>query len=92
MENINMRKQITVEQCKEAIQTLEIQLARRLNERGFGTLSSRHEIQGVLTEEYHEAVDGLRTNDVEEYRKELLDIAVACVFGVACIDAKTIDW
>jgi len=86
------RIKLSVEQCNVAMRLCAAELDYRLNEKGSGTFSSRHEIQGCVTEEYHEAVVALKTNDVEHYKKELLDIAVSCIFGVACIESKTIEW
>jgi len=90
--NSSSRIKVSMAQCNESILQCQKMLEYRLNEKGSGTLSSRHEIQGVLTEEYHEAIDALHHNDVEEFKKELLDIAVSCIFGIACIDAGTIEW
>lgn len=64
----------------------------RLKEKGKGTFASRHEIQGSITEEYHELVDALRGNNSEEYKQELIDIAVGAIFGIACIDNDSLDW
>ena len=64
----------------------------RLIEKGDGTAASYHEVLGFITEEYMELIDAVRKNNVREIKSELIDIAVACVFGVACIDAGTMDW
>lgn len=74
---------------------LKSELGRRLREKGRGTFSSKHELLGIITEEYLEvqcAVQSKGDVDHIKLRAELLDVAVACVFGVACIDAKTMDW
>jgi hypothetical protein len=92
IENKVNRVKVPPEKIAEAVDVFMTKLAFRLNEKGDGTFASRHEIQGSVTEEYHELVDALRENSVEEFEKELLDVAVACVFGVACIRNKTIDW
>jgi len=91
-ENKSNRKKLTEAEINSAIYLLQKELAYRLNEKGAGTFSSRHEIQGCVTEEYTELLEALIGNNVEEYKKELLDVAVSCLFGIACIDAKTIDW
>jgi hypothetical protein len=74
---------------------LQKELARRINEKGAGTFASRHEILGTVTEEYHELEDAVMIKSIsglEDIKDELLDIAVACVFGVTCIDANTLEW
>ena len=67
-------------------------LNHRLLEKGQHTFSSRHEILGILDEEYHELNDAVRSGTKDELREELLDIAVAATFAVACLDADTLDW
>lgn len=88
------RTQITAQQLDNAMETLRNKLVSRLEEKGYGTLASRHESLGVIEEEYIELIDAV-TEDGPlggEVRHELIDLAVACVFSVACIDAGTMDW
>lgn len=89
---IEHRKQITDSSINKGLITLTGALNHRLEEKGYGTFASRHEVQGIITEEYHELIEALKSNNTEEFRAELLDLAVACVFGVICIDSKTMDW
>ena len=91
-ENTNKRTKINPKFNTKAINECKRELRFRLIEKGAGTFSSRHEIQGVLTEEYHEAIDALRGNNIDEFKQELIDIAVSCIFGIACIEAKTLEW
>lgn len=67
-------------------------LIARLKEKGYGRFSSRHEVQGIIDEEWFELLDALKTNDMEKYKKELIDLAVACHFGLACIEAGLLEW
>ena len=46
---------------------------------------------GVLIEEVQELTEAVRGDATNETRRELLDVAVAAVFAVACIDAGAID-
>jgi len=43
---------------------------------------------GIITEEYYEFVEAVYSNDFNEIREEMIDIAVGCLFGVASMDAK----
>lgn len=80
-------------------------VARRLKKVGKGTHASTHETMGVITEEYDELLDALRLckgNEgdgstkgdagVQAFKKELIDIATACIIGVASIEGDTVDW
>lgn len=46
----------------------------------------RHKTLGVITEEYHELISACR-EDTDDYwvESELIDIAVACVYGIASL-------
>lgn len=58
-------------------------LAERLVQHGPGSFIGAHEVLGILTEEWKELIDAVQANDCTQVEKELIDIAVACVFGVA---------
>ena len=56
-------------------------------------MASNHEIYGIIrqeTTEYEEAIHK-RAPDGEKI-EELLDIAVACLFGIASITSGGTDW
>ncbi len=63
-----------------------------VDKKGKGSFASSHEILGVLQEEYHEALTAVKENDIENLKHELFDVAVTALFGVACINSKTLDW
>ncbi len=62
-----------------------------IENKGRGALVSTHEIAGVLAEESREVLDALRANALEEFKAKLLDLAVACGFGVAWIESERLD-
>ena len=86
------RVQITESQLRDAEQTVEFWLRRRLDEKGWGAWVSRHEILGFLTEEYTEMTEAVHSKSEQEIRAELVDIAVGCEFAIACINADALDW
>ncbi len=86
------REQVSGEKVAFARNAVERKLMDRLNEKGWGTWSSRHELLGFLTEEYHEVVAAVQTESMDRIKDELIDVAVGCIFGIACIDAGLLDW
>ena len=86
------RQQITPEQVSNAVGLIGSRIFERLEEKGYGAWLSRHEILGFLTEEYHEAIEAVHSKPTEDLTAELVDIAVGCIFGIACIEAKALDW
>jgi len=77
------------------IRHIEEKLFHRLATKGYGSYASRHEIFGILAEEMDEVLDELRLNTPEGYRdfrKELLDVAVAALFGYICMDESYIPF
>ena len=91
-EGKKMRTQISQEEIEAGIRKLIDKLDFRLAQKGYGTFSSRHEILGILTEEYDETIEAVRSGKIEDVSNELLDVAVASVFGMICIDSKKTDW
>ena len=78
---------ITTDQINNTNLVLMRKLKDRLNEKGCGSFVSRHEILGVLTEEYDEVIKAVHSGTLFEIENELLDVAVGCLFGAACIRA-----
>ena len=69
-------------------------LAKCIAKHSNGAYVSRHEILGTVTEEYHELIEAVRSGQIDGAKNsvcsELLDMAVACLFGVACIKADVL--
>jgi NTP pyrophosphatase (non-canonical NTP hydrolase) len=86
------RTQLTDEQIMKAVNKTVEKLKFRLKQKGYGTFASKHEILGVITEEYKEFVDAVHSKNYEEMKTEIVDLAVGCIFGLACFEEETIDW
>lgn len=86
------RTQLTDEQIMKAVDKTVEKLKFRLKQKGYGTFASKHEILGVITEEYKEFVDAVHSKDYEEMKSEIIDLAVGCIFGLACFEEEMIDW
>ena len=86
------RKKIDSYDIERVIERTVNRLFERLEEKGYGTWLSRHEILGFLTEEYTEAVEAIHSGTLDDIEAELTDIAVGCLFGIACIRSETLDW
>lgn len=67
------------------IRELIKKLLYRLKENGNGIYASSHEILGSLSEEVHEFEHAVHDNDNRQMQRELLDIAVACVWGIVSL-------
>ncbi len=86
------RPEITLKDVSDSSNEIFDKLISRLEEKGWGAWLSRHEILGFLTEEYTEAVDAVHAGTLGDIKGELKDIAVGCIFAIACIDNSTLDW
>ncbi len=88
-----MRKLVTNGGSTEsALKAVRDALEMRLEEKGYHTYSSSHEISGIMTEEYDEMKEAIHRNDNGQLRKELIDIAVASIWGIVSIDVDGLDW
>lgn len=83
-----MRRPIENSAVEEGIKNLRDGIYARLKKHGPGVFVSNHETFGVLAEEYHETVVALQSNNDEKFRSELMDVAVAAIFGVMCLDSE----
>jgi hypothetical protein len=64
-------------------------IGKKIEKHGRGAWVSRHETFGILDEEYEEVKDELRSNDLNKFAEELVDVAVVCIFGIASMVAAT---
>jgi len=87
------RPPIHVSELNGAIVAVQRHMKNVLNRKGPGSFVSSHEILGVLTDERSELIVAIQSKaGLEKIRHELLDDAVAALFGVACIDSGTVEW
>ncbi len=92
---INHRKKVPFDLVEEEMAYLLKRIIERIEQYGDHTFSSRHEILGLVTEEFNELQDSIGNKSLgrwDEFREELIDLAVACVFGAACITNRSLDW
>lgn len=85
------RPEITPEQLERTMERVVTRLKSRIRQKGRGSFSSKHEILGVITEEYNELVEAVHGKESSVY-EELMDLAVGSIFSLACIYYKTVDW
>jgi hypothetical protein len=86
------RPEITVEFLHQAEMAVMAHLMQKLEEKGYGSFASNHEIVGAMMEEVGEYTSAIQRHNKEQEHKELLDVAVAAFFGIACQLQGTMDW
>lgn len=88
------RVEVTDQEISIGISHLVDKLKMRLEQKGYGAYASRHEILGILAEEYKEVIDAIQLDYEDGYvqfKKELLDVAVGAIFGYICMQAEHIS-
>lgn len=63
-------------------------VARRVKRHGAGAFVGPHEGLGVITEEFHELVEAVQSNDRRRVRAEAIDVAVAGYWLALSIDVN----
>jgi len=86
------RPEVTPRLINETHKKIYEEWIRRLQEKGPHICASSHEILGIVTEEFYELVDTVKSNDIDNVEKELTDVAVACLHGIASIKSNGMDW
>lgn len=71
-----------------ALEDVSLWLDYRIAEKGQGAFSSLHELRGVISEEYDELMEALHQKDLGQIEHELKDLAVAVIFGLACLRCR----
>ncbi|MCH9022452.1 MAG: hypothetical protein IID32_06780 [Planctomycetes bacterium] len=79
------RPAISSDLIDEAAGMVDLALSNALTKKGPGCFASTHEALGVITEEYIELVEAVRSNDDSKVMAELMDIAGGCIFAMACL-------
>ncbi len=87
-----VRTQVDTVWTDEALDLVRKKMVGRLEEKGRGTYASIHEVLGILAEEYYELTVAVKNNDQRNVVEELKDLAVGCLFGIACIEGGFVDW
>jgi hypothetical protein len=75
----------------EVLSLLAKRLKAERKKKGDGVFASRHEISGVVREEYREFDDEVQRGHLDDIERELLDLAVAALWGVVSIK-EGMDW
>lgn len=90
---VTNRPDLLTRDFNSALKRLEAKIEYRIEEKGTHSMSSVHEILGLIEEEVLEFKVAIQQNlKPEQKEEELLDIAVAAIFGIASITSKGIDW
>ena len=77
------RKVLNDEDLIKSIQKVTSMINYRLSQKGDYGYIGPHETYGIIAEEFAELMDSLRENNSQNFYRELVDIAVACVIGMA---------
>lgn len=72
----------------EALEDIKLWLDYRVAQKGDGAFASLHELRGVIDEEFSELMEALHQKDLAQIEHELKDLAVAAIFGLACLRAR----
>jgi len=86
------RKKITVTETNRALKDLIDHLGKKVEKKGTDAFASCHEASGVLDEEVREFKDEIHANNHTNQSKELLDVAVAALWGYMSIKLEKVDW
>ena len=91
------RVKLSEEAINRVFNNLKLKFVANLHEKGEHCLISRHEIYGVVAEEFNELTMCLHgqfrcDGPIRRFKEELIDIAVAAALGAASIEMKGLDW
>lgn len=78
---------ITQELVEEALKEIQENVRAALKKHGTATHPTIHSILGDFTEEYHELITAIQSNDPIKIKAEILDLGCASVWGLISLKA-----
>ena len=95
LEDTDNRAQFSLDDVDSVLNEIREKVIYRLKQKGWGISVSRHEIYGLLAEEFKELLDALQGHGNEaraEFHDELLDIGVGVVHALCSLKSGKMDW
>lgn len=86
------RPQISKELVRDVVKIIEHKIEDRLDEKGRGIFVSRHEVMGVILEEFNEAIYACENEELHNFMGEILDVAVGCAIALASFRTEKMEW
>ena len=86
------RPQISADEINLTITQVQRKVRDRLDEKGRGIFVSRHEMLGIITEEYLELIVAVETGSMANLKDELVDITVAGIVSIASLKTGQVEW
>lgn len=86
------RVEINNEIVEDVIEKLSIKFQEKLKEKGTHSLCSTHECLGIINEEHDELIEAVRSNSIEEFEEEMLDIGVCVILSLASQYSGGLEW
>lgn len=93
--SLENKKRVDRKLIDSTVNQLQRRIDKRLEQYGNRSFASRHEIFGLIAEEYYELINAVQTDKtkhIQHIRGKLFDIAVACVWGILSIETNSTDW
>lgn len=84
---MTQRREVSDEVILKVVELLVQNVGTRLEKHGRGAFVSPHEALGVLTEEFWELTEAIKSNDPYRIADEWMDNAVTAIFAVASMTA-----
>jgi len=91
-ETSSLRPQLDANDFNLTFTQLQKKMRDRLNEKGKGILISRHEMLGIIAEEYNELLRAVESGSLADVEDELVDIAVAGIVSLASLKTGGVQW
>jgi hypothetical protein len=85
-----VRPNFSLEEISFQCDRVKEKIYSRLRQKGPRVFVSSHEILGIVVEEYLELIEAVKSGNKDNIDNELLDLAVACIAGMAC--EKDWEW
>ena len=87
MQKHNLRIVVSEQDIEHTMSAVREALRLRVEEKGPLSTIGSHEALGIITEEYYELIEAIKSNNLSEIAAETLDIIVPAIFFLASLNA-----
>ena len=82
---MNHRVPVQTATLQSALKRILDNLEKRIKQHGRMSFIGAHEVRGALDEEWAELLLAIHDNNKRQVQKEISDLAVGCLFGLASL-------
>jgi hypothetical protein len=87
-----VREKITKDSLEKATRIVELQIPEVIELWEYDTLTSKHELLGLITEHYNNILTEFKYSDQDDMTNMMATMSSICLISIASMLQKDLDW